>query len=89
MCTLGPGLTGFRGDEREASLALVRKHFAALRQPLAAAPLEPCSSSNSDFESEAHGAASSNALKLTRALERNSDPGYGGGLEPRIRRARL
>ncbi len=66
--TLGPGLTGFE-VMNEASLALVRKHFAALRQPLAAAPWTVLIE-HSDFESEAHGAASLEAL-LTRALERN------------------
>jgi FAD/FMN-containing dehydrogenase len=66
--TLGPGLTGFE-VMNEASLALVRKHFAALRQPLAAAPWTVLVE-HSDFESEAHGAASLEAL-LTRALERN------------------
>ena len=51
-----------------ASLALVRKHFAALRQPLAAAPWTVLVE-HSDFESEAHGAGALESL-LERALER-------------------
>jgi FAD/FMN-containing dehydrogenase len=64
---LGPGLTGFE-VMNEASLGLVRRHFAALRQPLAAAPWTVLVE-HSDFESEGHGAASLEAL-LERALER-------------------
>jgi FAD/FMN-containing dehydrogenase len=67
QATLGPGLTGFE-VMNEASLALVRKHFAALRQPLAPAPWTVLVE-HSDFEGDAHGAASLEAL-LTRALER-------------------
>jgi FAD/FMN-containing dehydrogenase len=65
--TLGPGLTGFE-VMNEASLSLVRKHFATLRQPLAEAPWTVLIE-HSDFESEAHGAASLETL-LGRALER-------------------
>ena len=64
---LGPGLTGFE-VMNEASLCLVRRHFATLRQPLAAAPWTVLIE-HSDFESEAHGAASLETL-LGRALER-------------------
>jgi FAD/FMN-containing dehydrogenase len=49
---LGPGLTGFE-VMNELSLALVRKHFPKLRQPLAAAPWTVLLE-QSDTESEAH-----------------------------------
>ena len=64
---LGPGLTGFEVMNRY-SLGLVRKHFAQLRQPLAAAPWTVLVE-QSDSESEAHGAAALEAL-LGAALER-------------------
>jgi FAD/FMN-containing dehydrogenase len=65
--TLGPGLTGFE-VMNEASLTLVRRHFATLRQPLGPAAWTVLVE-QSDFESEAHGAASLETL-LGRALER-------------------
>ena len=64
--TLGPGLTGFE-VMNAFSLGLVRKHFAQLRQPLAAAPWTVLIE-QSDAESEAHGAAALEAL-LGAALE--------------------
>ena len=65
--TLGPGLTGFE-IMNATSLGLVRRHFAALRQPLAPSPWTVLVE-HSDFENEAHGAATLEAL-LGRALER-------------------
>jgi FAD/FMN-containing dehydrogenase len=65
--TLGPGLTGFE-VMNELSLGLVRRHFAHLRQPLAAAPWTVLVE-HSDAEGEAHGAARLEAL-LGAALER-------------------
>jgi FAD/FMN-containing dehydrogenase len=65
--TLGPGLTGFEAMNA-FSLGLVRKHFADLRQPLAAAPWTVLVE-HSDVESEAHGAAALESL-LERGLER-------------------
>ena len=64
---LGPGLTGFE-VMNAFSLGLVRKHFAQLRQPLAAAPWTVLVE-QSDAESEAHGAAALEGL-LGVALER-------------------
>ena len=63
---LGPGLTGFE-VMNEASLGLVRKHFAQLRQPLDAAAWTVLIE-QSDSESEAHAAAMLEAL-LEAALE--------------------
>ena len=65
--TLGPGLTGFEAMNA-FSLALVRKHFPALRQPLSSAPWTVLVE-QSDVESEAHGAAALESL-LERGLER-------------------
>jgi len=64
---LGPGLTGFE-IMNEASLALVRKHFAQLRQAVGPAPWTALIE-HSDLEGEAHGAAALEAL-LGDALER-------------------
>ncbi|MEO8925144.1 MAG: FAD-binding oxidoreductase, partial [Caldimonas sp.] len=64
--TLGPGLTGFE-IMNGASLGLVRKHFAALRQPLVPAPWTVLVE-HSDFESDAHGASALESL-LGRGLE--------------------
>ena len=64
---LGPGLTGFEVMNAH-SLELVRKHFPKLRQPLAPAPWTALIE-QSDFESEAHGAAALEAV-LGEALER-------------------
>ncbi|HEX4233889.1 MAG TPA: FAD-binding oxidoreductase [Caldimonas sp.] len=64
---LGPGLTGFE-IMNEASLGLVRKHFAQLRQAVAAAPWTALVEL-SDTEGEAHAAASLEAL-LGDALAR-------------------
>ena len=65
--TFGPGLTGFE-VMNAASLGLVRKHFAGLRQPLAPAPWTVLVE-HSDFESDVHGAAALETL-LGRGLER-------------------
>jgi FAD/FMN-containing dehydrogenase len=65
--TLGPGLTGFE-VMNAFSLGLVRTHFPALRQPLAAAPWTVLVE-HSDFESDAHGAVALETL-LARAIER-------------------
>ncbi len=67
QATLGPGLSGFE-VMNALSLALVRKHFAALRQPLPPAPWAVLIE-HSDFEGEAHGAVALEAL-LGAALER-------------------
>jgi FAD/FMN-containing dehydrogenase len=64
---LGPGLTGFEIMNR-ASLELVRRHFATLRQPLSSAPWTVLVE-HSDFEGETHGASALERL-LGRALER-------------------
>ena len=64
---LGPGLTGFEAMNA-LSLALVRKHFPDVRQPLAPAPWTVLVE-QSDSESEAHAAAALEAL-LAAALER-------------------
>ena len=64
---LGPALTGFEAMNAYA-LELVRKHFPKLRQPIAAAPWTALLE-QSDFESEAHGAAALEAM-LGEALER-------------------
>ncbi len=64
---LGPALTGFE-VMNDASLALVRKHFAQLRQAVAPAPWTALIE-HSDCESEAHAAAALEAL-LGDALER-------------------
>ena len=64
---LGAGLTGFE-VMNALSLELVRKHFAALRQPLAPAPWTVLLE-QSDAESETHGAAALETL-LAAALER-------------------
>jgi len=62
---LGPGLTGFE-VMNEFSLALVRKHFPQLRQPLAAAPWTVLLE-QSDTESETHARALFEGL-LTDAM---------------------
>jgi FAD/FMN-containing dehydrogenase len=67
MATLPTLATGFE-VMNQASLGLVRKHFAALRQPLAPASWTVLVE-HSDFESAAHGASSLETL-LERALER-------------------
>jgi len=64
---LGPGLTGFE-VMNAFSLELVRRHFAQLRQPLAAAPWTVLIEL-SDAESERHAGAALEAL-LGAALER-------------------
>jgi FAD/FMN-containing dehydrogenase len=64
---LGPGLTGFEAMNT-LSLDLVRKHFPAVRQPLAPAPWTVLVE-QSDAESEAHAAAALEGL-LAAALER-------------------
>jgi FAD/FMN-containing dehydrogenase len=64
---LGPGLTGFE-VMNAFSLELVRRHFAQLRQPLAAAAWTVLIEL-SDAQSEAHASAALEAL-LGRALER-------------------
>ena len=64
---LGPGLTGFEAMNA-LSLALVRKHFPDVRQPLAPSPWTVLVE-QSDSESEAHAAAALEAL-LAAALER-------------------
>jgi len=64
---LGPGLTGFE-VMNDASLALVRKHFAQLRQAVGPAPWTALIE-HSDSEDEAHAAAALEAL-LGDALER-------------------
>jgi FAD/FMN-containing dehydrogenase len=64
---LGPGLTGFE-IMNDASLALVRKHFAQLRQAVGPAPWTALLE-HSDCEGESHAAASLEAL-LGDALER-------------------
>ena len=63
---LGPALTGFE-IMNDASLALVRKHFAQLRHAVAPAPWTALIE-HSDAESESHAAASLEAL-LGDALE--------------------
>ena len=78
--TLGPGLTGFE-LMNEVSLGLVRKHFPALRQPLAAAPWTVLVE-HSDFESEQHGAGALEAPARARARAR-PDRRCGGRVEPR------
>jgi len=65
--TLGAGLTGFE-VMNEFSLALVRKRYPALRQPLPPAPWTVLLE-QSDAEGESHGAAALEAL-LSSALER-------------------
>ena len=65
--TLGAGLTGFE-VMNAFSLALVRKRFPALRQPLPPAPWTVLLE-QSDTEGESHGAAALEAL-LSTALER-------------------
>jgi FAD/FMN-containing dehydrogenase len=65
--TLGAGLTGFE-VMNAFSLALVRKRFPALRQPLPAAPWTVLLE-QSDAEGERHGAAALEAV-LAAALER-------------------
>jgi FAD/FMN-containing dehydrogenase len=65
---LGPGLTGFE-VMNDASLALVRKHFAQLRHAVAAAPWTVLVEL-SDAEGEAHASAALEAL-LGDALERS------------------
>jgi FAD/FMN-containing dehydrogenase len=57
---LGPGLTGFE-IMNEASLGLVRKHFAQLRQAVAPAPWTALIE-HSDSEGESHASASLEAL---------------------------
>jgi FAD/FMN-containing dehydrogenase len=64
---LGPGLTGFE-IMNDASLGLVRKHFAQLRQAVAPAPWTALVE-HSDAEGEAHAATSLEAL-LGDALAR-------------------
>ena len=64
---LGPGLTGFEAMNA-FSLALVRKRFPSLRQPLPPAPWTVLLE-QSDAEGESHGAAALEAL-LAAALER-------------------
>ena len=64
---LGPGLTGFE-VMNAFSLALVRKRFPTLRQPLPPAPWTVLLE-QSDTEGESHGAAALEAL-LEKALER-------------------
>ncbi len=64
---LGPGLTGFE-VMNAFSLALVRKHFPQLRQPLGATPWTVLVEL-ADFEGEAHGAEALQAL-LEQAMER-------------------
>ena len=64
---LGPGLTGFE-IMNNASLLLVRKHFAQLRQAVGPAPWTALIE-HSDSEGESHAAASLEAL-LGDALER-------------------
>ncbi len=64
---LGPGLTGFE-VMNAFSLALVRKRFPALRQPLPPSPWTVLLE-QSDAESEVHGAAALESL-LAAALER-------------------
>jgi len=64
---LGPGLTGFE-VMNDASLALVRKHFAQLRQAVGPAPWTALIE-HSDAEGEAHAAAALESL-LGEALER-------------------
>ena len=64
---LGPGLTGFE-VMNDASLGLVRKHFAQLRQAVPPAPWTVLVE-HSDAESEAHAQAALEAL-LGDALER-------------------
>ena len=64
---LGPGLTGFE-VMNAFSLALVRKRFPTLRQPLPPAPWTVLLE-QSDTEGESHGAAALEAL-LAAALER-------------------
>jgi FAD/FMN-containing dehydrogenase len=65
--TLGAGLTGFE-VMNAFSLALVRKRFPALRQPLPPAPWTVLLE-QSDTEGESHGAAALETL-LSTALER-------------------
>ncbi len=65
--SLGPALTGFE-IMNDASLALVRKHFAQLRHAVAPSPWTALIE-HSDCEGEAHAAASLEAL-LGDALER-------------------
>jgi FAD/FMN-containing dehydrogenase len=65
--TLGAGLTGFE-VMNAFSLALVRKRYPALRQPLPPAPWTVLLE-QSDAEGESHGAATLEAL-LSTALER-------------------
>jgi len=65
--TLGAGLTGFE-VMNAFSLALVRKRFPLLRQPLPPAPWTVLLE-QSDAEGESHGAAALEAL-LSTALER-------------------
>jgi FAD/FMN-containing dehydrogenase len=65
---LGPGLTGFE-IMNDASLALVRKHFAPLRHAVGAAPWT-VQIEHSDAEGEAHASAALDAL-LGDALERS------------------
>jgi FAD/FMN-containing dehydrogenase len=64
---LGPGLTGFE-IMNDASLALVRKHFAQLRQAVGPAPWTVLIE-HSDADGDAHATASLEAL-LGDALER-------------------
>jgi FAD/FMN-containing dehydrogenase len=65
--TLGAGLTGFE-VMNAFSLALVRKRYPALRQPLPPAPWTVLLE-QSDAEGESHGAAALEAL-LSTAIER-------------------